>query len=67
MTAYEKENKTSCAKHKSGRSSSLSEKERRKLNCIVKKDHKTTASKITAELNEHLDQFRPKTGYEIYK
>ena len=38
MTAYEKECKTSSAKHKSGHSSSLFERDRRTLNCIVKKD-----------------------------
>ena len=56
MTAYVKEGKTSSAKHKSDRSSSLSERDRRTLNRIVRKDHKTTASKITAELNEHLER-----------
>ena len=56
MTAYEKEGKTSYAKHKSGRSSSLSERNRRTLNLIVRKDHKTTASRIMEELNEHLER-----------
>ena len=56
MATYEKEGKTSSAKHKLGRSSSLSERDRRTLNCIVRKDHKTTASKITAELNEHRER-----------
>ena len=50
MTAYEKEGKTSSAKHKSGRSSILSERDRRMLNYIVRKYHKTTASKITARI-----------------
>ena len=48
MAAYEKEVKTSSANHKSDRSSSLSERDRRTLNCIVRKIHKITASKITA-------------------
>ena len=46
MRAYEKESKTSSAKHKSGRSSSLSERDRRTLIRIVRKDHNTTASKM---------------------
>ena len=54
MTAFEKEGKTSSAKHKSGRKSKLSERDRRTLNRIVRKDRRTTAVKITAELNEHL-------------
>ena len=40
MTTYEKEGKTSSAKLKSGRSSSLSERGRRTLNRIARKDHK---------------------------
>ena len=43
MTAYEKEEKTSSAKVKSGGSSSLFERDRRTLNHIVRKDHKTIA------------------------
>ncbi|XP_076049271.1 uncharacterized protein LOC143029942 [Oratosquilla oratoria] len=54
MTAFEREGKTSSAKHRSGRKLKLSERDRRTLNQIVRKDRKTTASKITAELNEHL-------------
>ena len=45
MTSYEKDSKTSSAKHKSGHSSSLSERDRRTLNRIVRKYHKTTATK----------------------
>ena len=51
MTAYEKEGKTISTKHKSGRSFSLSERDKR-----TRKDHKTIASKITTELNEHLER-----------
>ncbi|XP_076057808.1 uncharacterized protein LOC143035116 [Oratosquilla oratoria] len=54
MTAFERKGKTSSAKHRSGRKLKLSESDRRTLNRIVRKDRKTTASKITAELNEHL-------------
>ncbi|XP_076043606.1 uncharacterized protein LOC143026722 [Oratosquilla oratoria] len=42
MTAFEREGKTSSAKHRSGRKLKLSERDRRTLN------------RITAELNEHL-------------
>ena len=45
MTADEKVGKTSSAQHKSSRSSSLFKRDRRTLNRIVRKDHKTTASK----------------------
>ena len=55
MTADEKVGKTSSAQHKSSRSSSLFKRDRRILNRNVRKD-KTTASKITAELNEHLER-----------
>ena len=54
MTAFEREGKTSSAKHRSGRKLKLSERDRRTLNGIVREDRKTTAPKITAELNEHL-------------
>ena len=54
MTAFEKEGKTSSAKHKSGRKSKLYERDRRTLNQIFRKDRRTTALKITNELNDHL-------------
>ena len=54
MTAFKKEGKTSSAKQNSGRKRKLSERNRRALNRIVRVDRKTTAPKITAELNEHL-------------
>ena len=60
MAAYEKEGKISFAKHKSGLSSSLSERYRKTLNCIVRKGHKTNTSKITVELKEH--QSKPFVG-----
>ena len=56
MTAYEKKGKTRSAEHKSGRSSSLSERDRRTLNRIVRKNNKTTVSKIMAKLLEHLER-----------
>ena len=54
MTVFKKEGKTSSAKQNSGRKRKLSERDRRALNRIVRVDRKTTAPKITAELNEHL-------------
>lgn len=55
MTAYEKHGKTSSSKQNSGRKSILSERDRRTLTRIVRSDHKTTAAKVTAELNDHLE------------
>ena len=54
MTAFEREGKTSSAKHRSGRKSNLSEGDRRYQNRVVKDNRKTTAVKITADLNGHL-------------
>ena len=54
LTAFEREGKTSPAKHRSGRKSKLPERDSRTLNQIVRKDRKNSASKITAELNKHL-------------
>ena len=54
MTAFEREGKTSLAKHRSGQKSKLSERDRRTLNRIVREDHKTTALRISVDLNEHL-------------
>ena len=54
MTAFEKEGKTSSLQQKSGRKWKLSDRDRRTLTWIVRKDYKNTAPKITAELNGHL-------------
>ena len=54
LKAYEKDSINSSAKLRSGSSSSLSEMVRGTLNRIFRIDHKTTAGKIRAELNEHL-------------
>ncbi|XP_073422111.1 uncharacterized protein [Dendrobates tinctorius] len=54
MTAFEREGKMSAAKHRSGRKSKLTERGRQTLKRIVREDRKTTAPKITAELNEDL-------------
>ena len=55
MVAFEKEGKTSPLKQKSGRKRKLSNREYWTLIRIVRKDYKNTASKMTAELNDHLE------------
>ena len=55
MTAFEKEGKTSSLKQNSGRKRKLSDRDRGTLTRIGRKDHKNTAPKITAELNDHLE------------
>jgi len=54
MTAYTKYGKTSPAKKNSGRNPKLTDRDRRTLKRIVTRQHKTTAAKVTAELNTHL-------------
>ena len=54
MTALEKGGKTSSLKQNSGRKRNLYDRDRRTLTQIIRKDHKNTAPKITAELNDHL-------------
>ena len=53
MTAFEKEGKISS--QNSGRKQKLSDRDHWTLMWIVRKDHKNTAAKITAELNDHLE------------
>ena len=55
ITAFEKEGKTFSLKQNSGRKQKLSSRDCRTLTQIAKKDHKDTASKITAGLNDHLE------------
>ncbi|EFN77659.1 Transposable element Tcb1 transposase, partial [Harpegnathos saltator] len=55
MRAYTKYDKTTSAKRRSGRKTTLTDRDRRILNRIVAKQHKTTATKVTAELNSHLN------------
>ena len=55
MRAFEKEGKASLQQQKSGRKWKLSHRERRNLTQNVRKDHKNTALKITAELNDHFE------------
>ena len=54
MIVFEKEGKTSSLKQNSGRKRKLSDRDRRILTWIGRKDHKNTAPKITAELYDHL-------------
>ena len=53
MIAFEKEGKTSSLKKISGRKRKLSDRDRRTLARIVRKDHKNTGPKITTELYDH--------------
>ena len=55
LTAFEKEGKASSLKQNSGRKRKLFDRDRRTLTRIVRKDHKNTTPKITAELNDHLE------------
>ncbi len=69
ITAFEKEGKTSSLKQNSGRKRKLSDRDRLTLKWIVRKDHKNTAPKITAKLNDHLENpVSSKTvGRELHK
>ena len=51
ITAFEKEGK----KTPLWRKRKLSDRDRRARTRILRKDHKNTAPKITAELNDHLE------------
>ena len=55
MTAFEKEGKTSLQKQNSGRKGKLSDRDNGTFTQIVRKDPKNTTPKITAELNDHLE------------
>ena len=68
MTAFEKDGKTSSLKQNSRRKQKLSDRDHRTLMQIVRKDHKNTALKITAELNDHLEKpVSSKTIRELQK
>ena len=56
MTAFEKEGKTSSLKQNSRRKRKLSDRDRRTLTWIVRKDHLNIALKIIAELYDHLEK-----------
>ena len=53
MTAHTNYGKTSSVKRNSGRNPKRSEGDRRVLERIVSKNHRTTVQKVTAELNIH--------------
>ena len=55
MIAFKKERRTSSLKQDSGRKRKLSDGHRRALTRIVRKGHKNTPEKITAELNDPLE------------
>jgi transposase len=69
MMTHTKHRNTSSAKRNSGQKSKLSERDRRTLKRIVSKSHRTTAVKVTAELNIHVvDPVSTKTvRRELYK
>jgi len=54
MTSYTNHGRTSSAKRNSGRKPKLSERDRHTLKRIVYINHRSTAAKVTAELNIHL-------------
>ncbi|XP_076035993.1 uncharacterized protein LOC143021956 [Oratosquilla oratoria] len=54
IITYTKHGKTSSVKRNRGRNPKLSDRDRRTLKIIVARQHKTTATKMTAELNTHL-------------
>jgi hypothetical protein len=54
MLAYTNHGKTS-AKRNSGRKSTYTERDRRTWIRIVSKNHRTTATQVTSELNIHLE------------
>jgi hypothetical protein len=55
MTANTYNGNTSSDKRISGRKPKLSDRDRRPLNMIVSKNHRTTAAQGTVELNIHLE------------
>ena len=54
MTAYTNHRKTPLATRTTGRKPKLTERDRRTLKRIVSKNDRTTAAKVTPELNIHL-------------
>jgi len=55
MMAYTNDGNTSSAERNSGQKPKLSERECHRLNRTVSKNHRTTAAKVTTELNIHLE------------
>jgi len=56
VTTYTNHGKTSSAKRNSGWKPELSEKEHLTLKRIGSKSHRSTAAKVTAELNIHFEE-----------
>ena len=55
MMTYTNHGRTSSAERNSGRKPNLSERDRRRLKRIVAINNRSTAAKVTAELNIHLE------------
>ena len=61
MMTHPNHGKTSSAKRNSGQIQKLSERDRHTLKRIVTINHRSTAAKVTAELNIHLQNVSTKT------
>jgi transposase len=55
MTAFKNLGKALSAKRNTGRKPKLSERDRRIFKRILSESHRTAATKVTAELNIHLE------------
>ena len=55
MTRFKKHEKTSSNQRNSGRTSKLTDRDQRASKRIMRREHRTTAAKVTAELNQHLN------------
>ena len=55
MTAYTNHGKTSSAKNNNGQKPKLSDRNHHTLKRIMSKNHRTTAAKMTAQLNIYLE------------
>jgi len=68
MTTYTNRGKTSSAKRNSDRNPKVSARDCHTLKKIVSKNHRTTAAKVTAELNIYLeDPVSTNTVWELHK
>ena len=61
MATYTHHGRTSSAKRNSGQKPKLSERNHCTLNRIVSINHRSTAAKVTAELNIHVEDRSTKT------
>ena len=61
MMTYTNHGRTSSAKRNSGQKPKLSERDRHTLKRIVSINHRSTAAKVTAEINIHLEAVSTKT------